>query len=58
MLQKKVGFEFYNFTKKPDFSNNNLLEAYANNLNAYYGLLVGYIDGRNIKIRNVTTEET
>ena len=50
MLQKKVGFEFYNFTKKPDFSNNNLLEAYANNLNTYYGLLVGYIDGRNIKI--------
>jgi len=54
MFQKKVGFEFYNFTKKPDFSNNNLLEAYTNNLNAYYGLLVGYINGRNIKIRNIT----
>ena len=54
MLQKKVGFEFYNFTKKPDFFNNNLLEAYVRNLNSYYGLLVGYINGRNIKIRNVT----
>jgi hypothetical protein len=54
IFQNKVNFEFYNFTKKPDFFNNNLLEAYRNNRNAYYGLLVGYINGRNIKIRNVT----
>jgi len=54
ILQKKVNFEFYNFTKKPDFFNSSLVEAYENNLNAYYGLLVGYINGRNIKIRNVT----
>ena len=27
MLQKKVGFEFYNFTKKPDFSNNNSIRS-------------------------------
>lgn len=54
ILQNKVNFEFYNFTEKPKFYNNNLFEAFTNNLNTYYNLYISYLNGRKIKITNIT----
>jgi len=53
ILQKKINFSFYNFTKKPNFYNQNIRRLYIENLNFHYTNYVGYIQENNIKIYNI-----
>lgn len=40
ILQNKVGFNFYNFTKKPNFTNRDILATYVQVLNSHTSIFV------------------
>ena len=53
IYQNKVNFNFYNFTKKPDFFNQNFLDNYVNLLNSHYRLFTLFINRKQLKINNI-----
>lgn len=53
MFQNKVNFSFYNFTKKPNYFNQNFLDNYIKVINSHYELFTSFINKRQIKIHNI-----
>ena len=53
IFQNKINFNFYNFTKKPDFFNQNFLDNYIIVLNSHYELFTLFINRRQLKINNI-----
>ena len=53
IFQNKVKFDFYNFTKKPNYFNQNFLDNYIKVINSHYKLFTSFINRRQIKIHNI-----